>query len=60
MRVHGQGRRVAQCYSARARCLFDGGGEHRNLRDPEALWNMLDLTPAGRGTNWYPKLDYSQ
>ena len=20
------------------------------------LWNSLDLTPAGRGTDWYPKL----
>jgi predicted dithiol-disulfide oxidoreductase (DUF899 family) len=22
------------------------------------LWNVLDLTPEGRGTNWYPKLAY--
>lgn len=22
------------------------------------LWNLLDLTPEGRGTNWYPALDY--
>jgi len=22
------------------------------------LWNVLDLTPEGRGTNWYPKLSY--
>ncbi len=22
------------------------------------LWNLLDLTPAGRGTNWYPKISY--
>jgi len=22
------------------------------------LWNVLDLTPEGRGTDWYPKLDY--
>lgn len=22
------------------------------------LWNALDLTPAGRGTGWYPKLSY--
>jgi len=22
------------------------------------LWNVLDLTPDGRGTNWYPKLSY--
>lgn len=22
------------------------------------LWNVLDLTPAGRGTDWYPKREY--
>ncbi len=22
------------------------------------LWNVLDLTPEGRGSNWYPKLAY--
>jgi predicted dithiol-disulfide oxidoreductase (DUF899 family) len=22
------------------------------------LWNVLDLTPEGRGSAWYPKLDY--
>ena len=38
----------------------DPDQDARNAPDPEALWNMLDLTPAGRGTNWYPKLDYSQ
>ncbi len=21
------------------------------------LWNVLDLTPEGRGKDWYPKLD---
>jgi len=22
------------------------------------LWNLLDLTPGGRGTGWFPSLDY--
>jgi predicted dithiol-disulfide oxidoreductase (DUF899 family) len=22
------------------------------------LWNLFDLTPEGRGTDWYPKLAY--
>jgi predicted dithiol-disulfide oxidoreductase (DUF899 family) len=22
------------------------------------LWNVLDLTPQGRGETWYPKLRY--
>ena len=26
--------------------------------DPTPLWTILDWTPGGRGTNWYPKLDY--
>lgn len=38
----------------------DPGEDARNVPDPEALWNMLDLTPGGRGTDWYPKLEYTQ
>ncbi len=26
--------------------------------DPTPLWTLLDLTPEGRGTDWYPKLGY--
>ncbi len=26
--------------------------------DPTPLWNILDWTPEGRGTDWYPKLEY--
>jgi predicted dithiol-disulfide oxidoreductase (DUF899 family) len=26
--------------------------------DPTPLWNILDWTPQGRGTDWYPKLEY--
>jgi hypothetical protein len=22
------------------------------------LWTILDVTPQGRGTDWYPKLNY--
>ena len=25
--------------------------------DPQ--WNMFDFTPEGRGTDWYPELNYS-
>lgn len=34
------------------------GQDPRGAPDPMPLWNILDLTPAGRGTDWYPKLDY--
>lgn len=36
----------------------DPGQDPRGAPDPMALWNILDLTPAGRGTDWYPKLEY--
>jgi len=29
---------------------------HNDLAWP--LWNLLDLTPEGRGKDWYPKLEY--
>ena len=36
----------------------DPGQDPRGAPDPTPLWNILDLTPAGRGADWYPKLDY--
>ena len=32
-------------------------GRHVDLIWP--LWNLLDLTPHGRGTTWYPRLTYT-
>ena len=34
----------------------DPGQDPRGAPDPTPLWNILDLTPGGRGTDWYPKL----
>jgi predicted dithiol-disulfide oxidoreductase (DUF899 family) len=34
----------------------DPGQDPRGAPDPTPLWNILDLTPAGRGIDWYPKL----
>ncbi|MGV6849669.1 MAG: DUF899 family protein [Marinibacterium sp.] len=34
----------------------DGQPRHVDLLWP--LWNMLDLTPGGRGSDWYPALSY--
>ena len=31
-------------------------GRHVDLIWP--LWNLFDVTPDGRGTNWYPRLQY--
>lgn len=36
----------------------DPGQDPRGAVDMAPLWNMLDLTPEGRGTDWYPKLAY--
>ena len=36
----------------------DPGEDPRGAPDPTPLWNMLDLTPRGRGKDWYPKLAY--
>jgi predicted dithiol-disulfide oxidoreductase (DUF899 family) len=36
----------------------DPGQDARGAPDPTPLWNILDLTPQGRGSDWYPKLAY--
>ncbi|HEY4067082.1 MAG TPA: DUF899 family protein [Burkholderiaceae bacterium] len=36
----------------------DPGQDPRGAPDPMPIWTLLDLTPAGRGTDWYPELDY--
>jgi predicted dithiol-disulfide oxidoreductase (DUF899 family) len=36
----------------------DKGQDGRHVDPIWPLWNLLDLTPEGRGTTWYPKLKY--
>lgn len=36
----------------------DPGQDPRGAPDLPPLWNVLDMTPEGRGTDWYPKLSY--
>ena len=38
--------------------MADPGQDPRGAPDLDPLWLLLDLTPNGRGTDWYPKLDY--
>ena len=38
--------------------LADPGQDPRDAPDIASLWSILDLTPAGRGSDWYPKLAY--
>jgi predicted dithiol-disulfide oxidoreductase (DUF899 family) len=36
----------------------DDGMQARHVDIVWPLWNVLDMTPEGRGTGWYPKLTY--
>jgi predicted dithiol-disulfide oxidoreductase (DUF899 family) len=36
----------------------DPGQDPRGAPDCMPLWTILDSTPEGRGSDWYPKLDY--
>ena len=36
----------------------DPGQDPRGAPDLVPLWTILDSTPEGRGTDWYPKLSY--
>ena len=36
----------------------DPGQDPRGAPDLPPLWNFLDMTPEGRGGDWYPSLDY--
>ncbi|WP_260703659.1 DUF899 family protein [Edaphobacter flagellatus] len=38
--------------------MADPGQDPRGAPDPDPLWSVFDLTPDGRGGNWYPKLEY--
>jgi predicted dithiol-disulfide oxidoreductase (DUF899 family) len=36
----------------------DPGQDPRGAPDLMPIWTILDMTPQGRGTDWYPKLAY--
>lgn len=53
------GDRVRLFYSAEMPFeAADPGQDPRTAPDIAPLWNVLDLTPEGRGTDWYPSLSY--
>ncbi|CAG4893285.1 DUF899 family protein [Paraburkholderia gardini] len=37
----------------------DPGQDPRGAPDAMPLWTVLDMTPGGRGIDWYPKLEYA-
>jgi predicted dithiol-disulfide oxidoreductase (DUF899 family) len=50
--------RVRHVWGSELGGTADPGQDPRGAPDPTPLWNILDLTPGGRGTDWYPALDY--
>lgn len=38
----------------------DPGQDPRGAPDLMPMWTILDSTPEGRGTDWYPKLEYDR
>ncbi|HLT77419.1 MAG TPA: DUF899 family protein [Ferrovibrio sp.] len=44
--------------SGMTQAMADPGQDPRDAPDIASLWTILDLTPEGRGTDWYPKLRY--
>jgi predicted dithiol-disulfide oxidoreductase (DUF899 family) len=38
--------------------MADPGQDPRGAPDIDPLWTIFDLTPEGRGSSWYPKLEY--
>jgi predicted dithiol-disulfide oxidoreductase (DUF899 family) len=40
--------------------MADPGQDPRGGPDLDPLWLLLDFTPEGRGTDWYPQLEYGQ
>jgi len=38
----------------------DPGQDPRGAPDLMPIWTILDSTPEGRGTDWYPKLKYAR
>lgn len=44
--------------SEMTKAMADPGQDPRDAPDLGVLWSVLDLTPGGRGTAWYPKLRY--
>ncbi|MFL6694369.1 MAG: DUF899 family protein [Ramlibacter sp.] len=37
---------------------MDPGQDPRGAPDVTPLWTLLDMVPEGRGTDWYPSLEY--
>lgn len=54
------GKSVRHFWAGESGETADAGEDPHGAPDPQPLWILLDLTPEGRGTDWYPALDYTQ
>lgn len=52
------GSKVHHFWAGESSDTADPGEDAHGAPDPTPLWTILDLTPGGRGTDWYPKLQY--
>jgi predicted dithiol-disulfide oxidoreductase (DUF899 family) len=53
--------RIYHTYSTEALFApFARGQDGRHVDSIWPLWNVFDLTPEGRGTTWYPRLNYEE
>jgi predicted dithiol-disulfide oxidoreductase (DUF899 family) len=50
---------IRHFWAAEMTSTADPGQDPRGAPDPAPLWMVLDITPEGRGKDWYPKLAYS-
>lgn len=48
------------CSAELSGSMADPGQDPRGAPDLDPLWLMLDWTPEGRGTDWYPQLAYDR
>lgn len=55
---HRQAGKVHMFWAAEGDGAEDPGQDPHLAPELAPLWNVLDLTPGGRGTDWYPKLEY--
>jgi predicted dithiol-disulfide oxidoreductase (DUF899 family) len=53
-----EGDKVHHFWAGESGETADPGQDPHGAPDPMPLWNILDLTPEGRGTDWYPALEY--
>jgi predicted dithiol-disulfide oxidoreductase (DUF899 family) len=57
---HRQKGKVHLFWTPEASGTQDPGFDPHLAPEIAPLWNILDLTPGGRGTDWYPSLEYTE